>query len=231
MEMLLIFIVIAIASFWVQSKFKSKFRHYSETPLTSGLSGRDIAEKMLHDNGIYDVKILSSEGSLSDHYNPANKTVNLSPEVYSGRSIAAAAVAAHECGHAVQHAKLYSWLQFRSAMVPVVNIASNLLQYVFMLGIIMLASGVGPVLLMVAFGAMIVVTLFSVVTLPVEFDASNRAMAWLQSNRGIMQTTVEHGQAKDALWWAAMTYVVAALGSVVQLLYLAMMLFGGRSDD
>ena len=185
---------------------------------------------MLNENGIYDVQIRSVDGSLSDHYNPADRTVNLSPEVYHGRSIAAAAVAAHECGHAVQHAKAYSWLQFRSAMVPVVNVASNLLQWVFMLGFILLASGVGPTLLLIAFGAMIVVTLFSVVTLPVEFDASNRALAWLQTNKGIMQTSVEHTKAKDALWWAAMTYVVAALGSIAQLLYLAMMLFGGRRD-
>ncbi len=228
---LIIFIGIAIVSFLVQSRFKSKFREYSETPLSSGMTGRDIAEKMLSDHGIHDVQILSSEGSLSDHYNPLNRTVNLSPEVFGGRSIAAAAVAAHECGHAVQHAKAYSWLQFRSAMVPVVSVASNLLQYVFMLGIIMFASGIGQTMLLVAFGAMLVVTLFSVVTLPVEFDASNRALAWLQTNRGIMQTSIEHNKSKDALWWAAMTYVVAALGSVVQLLYLAMMLFGGRSDD
>lgn len=228
---LIIFIGIAIVSFLVQSRFKSKFKEYSETPLSSGLTGRDIAEKMLSDHGIHDVQILSAEGSLSDHYNPANRTVNLSPEVFGGRSIAAAAVAAHECGHAVQHAKAYAWLQFRSAMVPVVSIASNLLQYVFMLGIIMFASGIGQTMLLIAFGAMLVVTLFSVVTLPVEFDASNRALAWLQTNRGIMQTSIEHNKSKDALWWAAMTYVVAALGSVVQLLYLAMMLFGGRSDD
>ena len=187
---LIIFIGIAIVSFLVQSRFKSKFREYSETPLSSGMTGRDIAEKMLSDHGIHDVQILSSEGSLSDHYNPLNRTVNLSPEVFGGRSIAAAAVAAHECGHAVQHAKAYSWLQFRSAMVPVVSVASNLLQYVFMLGIIMFASGIGQTMLLVAFGAMLVVTLFSVVTLPVEFDASNRALAWLQTNRGIMQTSI-----------------------------------------
>lgn len=228
---IIIFIAVAIISFIVQARFKSKFKKYAETPLSAGMTGRDIAEKMLHDNGIYDVRILSSEGTLSDHYNPADRTVNLSPEVYSGRSIAAAAVAAHECGHAVQHAKAYSWLQFRSAMVPIVNISSNLLQYVFMLGLIMYASSFGHTLLLIAFGAMIVVTLFSVVTLPVEFDASNRALAWLQSNRGVMQTSVEHSQAKDALWWAAMTYVVAALGSVAQLLYLAMMLFGGSRDE
>lgn len=230
MESIVLFIIIAVASFIVQARFKNKFKKYSETPLASGMSGRDIAEKMLNDNGIYDVRILSAEGSLSDHYNPANRTVNLSPEVYSGRSIAAAAVAAHECGHAVQHAKAYSWLQMRSAMVPIVNISSNLLQYVFMLGLILYASSFGYTLLLIAFGAMVVVTLFSLVTLPVEFDASNRALAWLNTNRGIMQTSVEHTQAKDALWWAAMTYVVAALGSLAQLLYLAMMLFGGRRD-
>ncbi|WP_069660050.1 zinc metallopeptidase [Arcticibacter eurypsychrophilus] len=228
---IILIIVIAIASFIVQARFKNKFKKYSETPLSSGLTGRDIAEKMLNDNGIYDVRIVSAEGNLSDHYNPSDRTVNLSPSVYSGKSIAAAAVAAHECGHAVQHAKAYSWLQFRSAMVPVVNISSNLLQYVFMLGLIMYASSFGYTLLLIAFGAMIVVTLFSVVTLPVEFDASNRALAWLDSNKGIMQSSVEHTQAKDALWWAAMTYVVAALGSVAQLLYLAMMLFGGGRRD
>ncbi|PRY53847.1 hypothetical protein B0I27_103320 [Arcticibacter pallidicorallinus] len=227
---IIIFVAVAIASFIVQARFKNKFKKYSETPLSTGMTGRDIAEKMLHDNGIFDVRILSAQGSLSDHYNPADRTVNLSPEVYSGRSIAAAAVAAHECGHAVQHAKAYSWLQARSAMVPIVNISSNLLQYVFMLGLIMYASQVGYTLLLIAFGAMIVVTLFSVVTLPVEFDASKRALVWLQSNRGVMQSSVEHSQAKDALWWAAMTYVVAALGSLAQLLYLAMMLFGGRRD-
>jgi len=227
---LILFIVIALVSLIVQARFKSKFREYSETPLLSGLTGRDVAEKMLHDNGIYDVQIRSAEGSLSDHYNPADRTVNLSPEVYHGRSIAAAAVASHECGHAVQHAKAYSWLQFRSAMVPVVNIASNLLQWVFMLGIFMAFSSMGYTMLLIAFGAMVVVTLFSVVTLPVEFDASNRALAWLNVNKGIMQTSVEHTKAKDALWWAAMTYVVAALGSIAQLLYLALMLFGGRRD-
>lgn len=227
---LIIIIGVAILSFIVQARFKSKFREYSETPLLSGMTGRDVAEKMLNDHGIYDVQIISVEGSLSDHYNPQNRTVNLSPEVYHGRSIAAAAVASHECGHAVQHAKAYSWLQFRSAMVPVVSIAANLLQWVFMLGIIMAASSFGYNLLLIAFGAMVVMTVFSLVTLPVEFDASNRALAWLQSNRGIMQTSVEHDKAKNALWWAAMTYVVAALGSLAQLLYIAMMLFGGRRD-
>lgn len=227
---IIIILGIAVASFLVQSRFKSKFRVYSETPLLSALTGREIAERMLQDHGIYDVKIQSASGSLSDHYNPANRTVNLSPEVFSGRSIAAAAVAAHECGHAVQHAKAYSWLQFRTAIVPVVSIAANLLQYVFMMSIILMASGIGYTMLIISFVAMIVLTLFSVITLPVEFDASNRALAWLQNNQGIMKTSLEHDSAKDALWWAAMTYVVAALGSVIQLLYLAMMLFGGRRD-
>jgi uncharacterized protein len=227
---LVIFIVIAIASFIVQWRFKSKFKHYSEMPLTTGMSGKDIAEKMLKDNFITDVQVLSAEGSLSDHYNPANKTVNLSPEVYSGRSVAAAAVAAHECGHAVQHAQAYGWLKLRTTIVPVVNIASNLLQWVFMLGIIMYASSFGYTLLLVAFGAMIVVTVFSIITLPVEFDASNRALAWLNNNGSVMPTQQEHNGAKDALWWAAMTYVVAALGSIAQLLYIALMLFGGRRD-
>jgi Zn-dependent membrane protease YugP len=227
---IILFIVIAIVSFAVQARFKSKFKQYSEMPLASGLSGKDIAEKMLRDNGINNVKVQSAEGQLSDHYNPADYTVNLSPEVYHGRSVAAAAVASHECGHALQHAQAYSWLRLRSAMVPVVSIASNLLQWVFMLGIIMAASSMGYMLLLIAFGAMIFVTTFSVVTLPVEFDASKRALAWLNNNPGIMETQEEHTQAKDALWWAAMTYVVAALGAVAQLLYLAMMLFGGRRD-
>lgn len=230
MSYIVLIIGIALISFIVQSRFKSKFKEYSETPLLSGLTGREVAEKMLHDNGIYDVQIVSAEGQLTDHYNPGDKTVNLSPEVYHGRSVAAAAVASHECGHAVQHAKAYGWLQLRSVMVPVVSVASNLLQWVFMLGIILAFSSLGYTMLLIAFAAMVVVTVFSLVTLPVEFDASRRALAWLQTNRGIMQTVTEHGQAKDALWWAAMTYVVAALSSLAQLLYLAMMLFGGRRD-
>ncbi len=227
---LLLFIVIALVSFIVQWRFKSKFKQYSEMPLASGLSGKDIAEKMLQDNGIVNVNIISVGGQLSDHYNPADRTVNLSPEVYHGQSVAAAAVASHECGHAVQHAKAYAWLSLRTAIVPVVSIASNLLQWVFMLGIIMAASSLGYTLLLVAFAAMVVITLFSLITLPVEFDASRRALAWLNMKRGIMQTNVEYAQAKDALWWAAMTYVVAALGAIAQLLYLFMMLFGGRRN-
>jgi Zn-dependent membrane protease YugP len=227
---MILFIGIAIISFLVQWRFKNKFKKYSEMPLSSGLSGAQIAEKMLHDNGVFDVEIISVDGQLTDHYNPADRTVNLSPDVYHGRSIAAAAVAAHECGHAVQHAKAYSWLQFRSAMVPIVSIASNLVQWVLIIGVMLYAFGSNPYVLAIGVGALAITTIFSFVTLPVEFDASKRALVWLQTNKGIMQTSVENDQAKDALWWAAMTYVVAALSSLATLLYYAMMLFGGRRD-
>lgn len=224
----ILFIGITLVSFIVQSRFKNKFQKYSEMPLASGMSGKEVAEKMLRDNGIYDVNIISTEGQLTDHYNPADRTVNLSPEVYNGRSVAAAAVASHECGHAVQHARAYSWLQFRSAIVPVVNIASRLVQWTLMIGVMLLAFGGNPMVLIVGVAALALVTFFSFITLPVEFDASNRALAWLQANRGIMQTEVENTQAKDALWWAAMTYVVAALSSLAILLYYASLLTGRR---
>jgi Zn-dependent membrane protease YugP len=227
---MILFIGIAIISFLVQWRFKNKFKKYSEMPLSSGLSGAQIAEKMLHDNGVFDVEIISVDGQLTDHYNPADRTVNLSPDVFHGRSIAAAAIAAHECGHAVQHAKAYSWLQFRSAMVPIVSIASNLVQWVLIIGVMLYAFGSNPYVLAIGVGALAITTIFSFVTLPVEFDASKRALVWLQTNKGIMQTSVENDQAKDALWWAAMTYVVAALSSLATLLYYAMMLFGGRRD-
>ena len=221
-------IVIGVVSFAVQWRFKSKFKKYSEMPLGSAMSGKDIADKMLKDNGIYDVQIISAEGQLSDHYNPADRTVNLSPEVYHGRSVAAAAVAAHECGHAVQHAKAYSWLKFRSSVVPAVNVASKITQWVLMIGVMLLVFSGDITVLAIGVVALAVVTLFAFITLPVEFDASNRALAWLQSNRGIMQTSMENDQAKDALWWAAMTYVVAALGSLATLVYYASMLMGRR---
>src|SRR5690554_4257922 len=224
---MILFIAIAIISFAVQWRFKNKFKQYSETPLASGMSGKDIALKMLHDNGIYDVQIISAQGRLSDHYNPANRTVNLSPEVYSGRSIAAAAVAAHECGHAVQHAKAYSWLQFRSAMVPIVSVASNMVTWVLLIGVLMMAFSGNPYVLAIGVAALAITTIFSFVTLPVEFDASRRALAWLDSN-SITHSSAEHAGAKDALWWAAMTYVVAALSSLVTLLYYASMLLGRR---
>lgn len=225
---MILFIIILVMSLGVQWRFKSKFKKYSEIALSSGLSGAEIAKKMLSDHGINDVEIISVDGQLTDHYNPADRTVNLSPDVYHGRSITAAAVAAHECGHAVQHAKAYSWLQFRSAMVPVVGIASKLTQWVLILGVLMLMFSGNIIVLAVGVGALAIVTLFSFITLPVEFDASRRALAWLQTNKGIMQTSVENTQAKDALWWAAMTYVVAALSSLATLLYYASMLFGRR---
>ena len=225
---LLLMIVIALVSFIVQWRFKSKFKQYSEMPLLSGLSGKDVAERMLKDNGIYDVRVISVEGQLTDHYNPADKTVNLSPDVYHSRSIAAAAVAAHECGHAVQHAKVYSWLTFRSAMVPVVNVASTLTQWTLMIGIMLLFFTHNPYVLAIGVAALALVTLFSFITLPVEFDASQRALAWLDNNYTIMQTRQEHEQAKDALWWAAMTYVVAALSALATLVYYASFLFNRR---
>lgn len=225
---MILFIVIAIISFGVQWKFKNKFKKYSETPLASGMSGKDIATKMLHDNGIFDVQVLSSQGRLSDHYNPADRTVNLSPEVYEGRSVAAAAVAAHECGHAVQHAKAYSWLTLRSAVVPLVNIASQMTSVVLFIGVLMFFFSGNPLLLAIGVGALAITTAFTFITLPVEFDASKRALAWLELNPGIMANSVEHSGAKDALKWAAMTYVVAALASLATLVYYASMLLGNR---
>lgn len=225
---LMLFIVIAIISFGVQWKFKNKFKKYSETPLMSGMSGKDIALKMLHDNGIFDVQVLSAQGRLSDHYNPADRTVNLSPEVYEGRSVAAAAVAAHECGHAVQHAKAYSWLTLRSAVVPLVSVASNLTSVVLMIGVFMYFASGNILLLGIGVAALAITTLFAFITLPVEFDASKRALAWLDMNPSVMGDSIEHRGAKDALKWAAMTYVVAALSALATLAYYASFLFGGR---
>lgn len=221
-----LFIGIMLVSMIVQWRFKSKFKKYSEMPLSSGMTGRDVAQQMLNDNGIYDVEIISVQGQLTDHYNPQNRTVNLSPEVYQGRSVAAAAVAAHECGHAVQHAKAYSWLQFRSAMVPAVSVASKMTTWVLLIGVILAFSG-NIWVLAVGVAALAITTLFTFVTLPVEFDASKRALAWLDT-KNITHNTTEHEGAKDALWWAAMTYVVAALSALVTLLYYASILFGRR---
>lgn len=211
----------------VSSRLRSKFREYGEIPLSSGLSGKQVAEKMLQDNGIYDVKVISSQGFLSDHYNPTDKTVNLSPEVYSGRSISAAAVAAHECGHAVQHATAYSMLQFRSAMVPVVKIGSTLGQWILMAGLFLFVGKSMSWLLLVGIVLFASTTVFSLVTLPVEYDASNRALAWLE--RTGLTSNSEHDKAKDALKWAARTYVVAAISSIVTLLYYVS-IFMGRRD-
>jgi hypothetical protein len=222
-------IVIALVSFIVQWRFKSKFNQYAEIGLLSGLTGKEVAEQMLKDNHIYDVQVVSVEGQLTDHYNPETKTVNLSPDVYNSRSVAAAAVAAHECGHAVQHAKAYTWLSLRSSLVPVINVASTLTQWTLFIGVMLLFFTHNPYVLAVGVAALALVTLFSFITLPVEFDASNRALAWLNNNYTVMQTREEHEQAKDALWWAAMTYVVAALSSLATLVYYASFLFNRRN--
>ena len=231
METYLILIIpVLLLSIFVQWRFRNKFSKYAEMQLTSGLSGKEVAEKMLQDNGIYDVEIMSTEGQLTDHYNPSDRTVNLSTDVYYGRSVAAAAVAAHECGHAVQHAKSYHWLQFRSTMVPVVSISSNLLQWVLIIGVLLIGFTGNPIVLAIGLAGLALVTLFSIITLPVEFDASKRALLWLRNNQTVMDTAEENIQAKDALWWAAMTYVIAALGALANLIYYASMLFS-RSRD
>jgi Zn-dependent membrane protease YugP len=216
----------------VSSRLKSKFAEYSQVHLTKDLTGAEIARLMLADNGIRDVQVISVQGELSDHYNPANKTVNLSEAVYHGRNAAATAVASHECGHAVQHAKAYSMLQLRSALVPIQNISGQVINVVFMLMMFgaFFAKGLLPIstaliVIIVCYG---VFALFALITLPVEFDASKRALAWIES-RGIV-TRQEHDMAKDALKWAAMTYVVAAIGAVTMLLYYLMIFFGGRRD-
>lgn len=227
---LILIIPILLLSMFVQWKFRTKFSKYSELQLSSALSGKEVAEQMLHDNNIYDVKILSLEGQLTDHYNPSTRTVNLSTDVYYGRSIAAAAVAAHECGHAVQHAKSYHWLQLRSDMVPIVSISSNLLQWVLLIGVMLIFLSGSPIVLAIGVAGLALVTIFSLITLPVELDASKRALLWLKNSRSVMQTPQENAQAKDALWWAAMTYVVAALGALANLLYYASMLFGRGRD-
>ncbi len=224
----LLMIAIALISFIVQWRFKSKFREYSEIGLLSGLSGAEVALKMLRENGIYDVQVTAVEGQLTDHYNPETRTVNLSPDVYYSRSVAAAAVAAHECGHAVQHARAYSWLSFRTAIVPVINVASTLTQWTLMIGVLLLFFTNNPFVLAIGVIALALVTLFSFITLPVEFDASRRALAWLNNNHSVMQTQTEHEQAKDALWWAGMTYVVAALSALATLVYYASFLLNRR---
>ena len=215
-------------SMLVSLVLKGKFTKYSKVPLRNGLTGREIAEKMLRENGIYDVKVVSVNGFLSDHYNPANKTVNLSPEVYNGNSVAAAAVSAHECGHAVQHATAYQWLTMRSKLVPAVQITSNLVNWVLLIGVIMAASGNTTVLL-IGIVLMAVTVLFTLVTLPVEFDASKRALAWL--NHTNVTAPDEYPKAKDALKWAATTYVVAALAAVVTLIQYILVYMGSRDRD
>lgn len=211
----------------VSSQLKNKFREYGELPIRNGMSGKEVAEQMLHDNGIYDVQVTASQGFLSDHYNPANKTVNLSPDVYSGRSISAAAVAAHECGHAVQHATAYSMLQLRSKLVPLVQVSSSLAQWVVLAGLGLFFGRGNQFLLLIGIILFAVTTIFSLITLPVEYDASNRALKWMEGNH--ITTGQEHDKAKDALKWAARTYLVAALASVANLLYF-ITVFMGRRD-
>lgn len=224
-----------LVSWFVSARLKSKFQHYSQVRLQNGLSGKEVAEKMLRDNGIHDVQVISVPGQLTDHYNPANKTVNLSEGVYMQRNAAAAAVAAHECGHAVQHAVGYSMLQLRSKLVPIVNISSNLMQFVLIAGIGLMAAtrtienpNGNTTVLAIGVIMFAVTTLFAFVTLPVEYDASNRAMKWLKETGTV--TAEEYVGVEDSLKWAARTYLVAALGSLAQLLYWASMLMGGRRD-
>lgn len=221
---------IALVSMLVSSRLKNKFKKYSQVYLRNEMSGAEIAQKMLSDHGIYDVKVISTPGMLTDHYNPVNKTVNLSEGVYNQRNAAAAAVAAHEVGHAVQHATAYSWLTMRSKIVPVVNIASGLSQWVIMGGIVLSASSAMGQMLMLA-GIILygIMALFSLITLPVEYDASNRALAWLENKN--MLTRDEHSGAKDALKWAARTYLVAAIGALATLMYFILRFVASSSDD
>ena len=219
-----IMIGIMLLSMIVSMTLKSKFNKYSKIPLDNGMSGREVAERMLRDSGISDVKIESVEGQLTDHYNPADKTINLSREVYEGRSISSAAVAAHETGHAVQHAKAYAWLGFRSNLVPIVSFTSRWVTWILLAGILLIKTF--PALLLVGIILFAFTTLFSFITLPVEIDASRRALAWL-SNAGITSYQ-NHDKAQDALKWAAYTYVIAALGSLATLLYYIMIFTGSR---
>lgn len=217
--------LIFIVSLYVSNKLKSKFKKYSQVHLQNGMSGKEIAEKMLRDNGINDVKVISTPGMLTDHYNPAKKTVNLSESVYTQRNAAAASVAAHECGHAVQHATAYSWLTMRSQLVPVVSVASKMSQWVILGGLLLMATtAIGSTILLAGIILFGLGTLFSFVTLPVEYDASKRALVWLETEN--MLSPQEHEAAEDSLKWAARTYVVAAVGSLATLLYFVSIYLG-----
>lgn len=223
----ILIIGLGLVSALVSSKLKSKFAFYSKKELRNGLTGAEVARKMLDDHGIRDVQVISTPGMLTDHYNPQKKTVNLSEGVYYQRNAAAAAVAAHECGHAIQHAKGYEWLQMRSRMVPVVNVASGMSTWMIFGGLVLGATtGIGYTIAVVGLGMFALGTLFSFITLPVEYDASNRALAWLK-NRNIVSPE-EYNGAEDSLKWAARTYVVAAVGSLATLLYFGMSILGGR---
>jgi len=229
MGLIVIFIVFGILSFAINARLKNKFKKYSKIQLRSNMSGQEVANQMLQDNGIYDVQVVSVKGQLTDHYNPLTKTVNLSETVFHGRSAASAAISAHECGHAVQHANAYGMLQLRSALVPIQNASGRILNFIMMMsifgGFFILGSN-WQFLLVIVIGSYFVLTVFSIVTLPVEFDASKRALAWIEQ-KGVVSSQ-EHEMAKDALKWAAMTYVVAALGSLVTLLYFLSIFLGGR---
>lgn len=220
----LIGILVMIVSFYVQWRLKKKFEEYSQVGLSNGMSGKEIAETMLRESGIHDVRVLSVEGRLTDHYNPQDKTVNLSQDVYYGRSVAAAAVASHECGHAVQHATSYKWLTLRSQLVPFLSVSSRYMQWVILGGILLLNTTPIPLTIGVALFAF--TTLFSFITLPVEYDASNRALAWIKDNRIVNER--EYVLSADALKWAARTYLVAAIGSLATLLYYVSILMGRR---
>lgn len=227
-SILIVSLIFIGISMLVSMVMKRRFTAFSKIPLSARLSGKEVAEKMLAESGIFDVKVVSVQGFLSDHYNPANKTINLSPEVYSGYSVAAAAVAAHETGHAIQHATAYSWLTLRSKMVPAVQASSMLVNWVLLIGVFMASSG-NPTLLLVGIGLFALSVIFSLVTLPVEFDASRRALAWLQTTN--VTNDREYPKAKNALKWAAMTYVVAALAAVVTLIQYVMIYMGARERE
>ena len=218
--------VFGVVGMLVSARLKGKFSHYALVPVTNGMTGRDVAEAMLKYYNIHDVQVTAVEGTLTDHYNPQDKTVNLSQDVYYGNHVSAAAVAAHECGHAVQHATAYTALTMRSRLVPIVSLSANLQQYLFMFGVVGMASFNSPLLLIIAIAAFGVTALFSLITLPVEFDASSRALVWL--NHTNVVSGAEYDGAKDALRWAALTYVVAALAAVAQLVYLVMMFMSRR---
>jgi len=224
MTYLLIFGVFMVASWLISHQLKSRFKRYSLLPMNNGLTGRDVAEKMLRENGITDVKVMSVDGELTDHYNPVNKTVNLSRDVYFGNHVAAGAVSAHECGHAIQHANAYSWLRMRSNLVPVVSFASNWVQWILLGGVLLINTF--PQLLLAGIVLFAIITTFSFITLPVEINASRRALLWLQTSNVTSYST--HLKAQDALKWAAYTYVVAALGSLATLLYYIMIFLGRR---
>lgn len=224
---ILIFVAFGGVSWQVRRHLQRKIDEYAQIRLNDALSGAQVARRMLNDNNIHDVHVVSIEGTLTDHYNPADKTVNLSDDIYNGRSVASAVIAAHECGHAVQHSVAYAPLKLRSAIVPFVSVSSRYMQWVILLGVVLINTSLLP--LTIGVGLFAITTLFSFITLPVEFDASRRALAWVQ-NRGVV-TDREYDYAKDALWWAAMTYVVAALGSLATLLYYVSILNGGRRSN